>query len=83
MRFMNNGQNSSSFMMAPTAPFWGFLSHNEVNAVILSREFATEMEKMFTRDPAEPERVQMGRMGKRPLFPGAKEWFAHLFSHWL
>jgi hypothetical protein len=54
-----------------------------VNAVILSREFATEMEKMFTRDLAEPERVQMGRMGEKTFVPRAKEWFAHLFSPWL
>ena len=40
-----------------------------MNAVILSREFATEMEQMFTRDLAEPERVQMGRMGEEIFVP--------------
>jgi hypothetical protein len=52
-----------------------------VNAVILSREFATEMEKMFTRDLAEPERVQMGRMGEKTFVPrGQRVVCASIFT---
>jgi cardiolipin synthase len=63
--------------------FWSLLSDNEVNAVILSREFAIEMEKMFARDLAESDQIQWEEWKKRPLFPRIREWFAHLFSHWL
>ena len=38
--------------------FWSFLSDDEVNAVILSREFAAEMEKMFDADLPESDQIQ-------------------------
>jgi cardiolipin synthase A/B len=63
--------------------FWSFSSNDEVNAVILSREFATEMEKMFTQDLAESDQVQWEEWKKRPLSLKFKEWFSHLFAHWL
>jgi cardiolipin synthase A/B len=63
--------------------FWSFLSDDEVNAVILSREFATEMEKMFAKDIAESDQIQWEEWGKRPLLQRIGEWFAHLFAHWM
>lgn len=63
--------------------FWSFLSDDEVNAVILSREVAIEMEKMFAGDLAESDQIQWEEWKKRPLFPRVREWFAHLFVHWL
>jgi len=63
--------------------FWSLLSDDEVNAVILSHEFAIEMEKMFARDLAESDQIQWEEWKKRPLFPRIREWFAHLFSHWM
>jgi cardiolipin synthase A/B len=63
--------------------FWSFLSDDEVNAVILSREFAIEMEKMFAMDLAESDQIQWEEWKKRPLLPRIREWFAHLFSHGL
>ena len=63
--------------------FWSLLSDDEVNAVILSREFAIEMEKMFARDLAESDQIQWEEWKKRPLFQRISEWFAHLFSHWM
>ncbi len=62
---------------------WSFLSDDEVNALILSREFAREMEKMFAGDLAESDQIQWEEWKKRPLFPRIREWFAHLFSHWM
>ena len=47
--------------------FWSFSSNYEVNAVILSREFAMEMEKMFARDLAESDHIQWEEWKKRPL----------------
>ena len=63
--------------------FWSFSSNDEVNAVILSREFATEMEKMFTQDLAESDQIRWEDWKKRPLLVKIKEWFSHLFAHWL
>ncbi len=63
--------------------FWSLLSNDEVNAVILSHEFAVEMEKMFAKDLAESDQIKWEDWKKRPLFPRIGEWFAHIFSHWL
>jgi cardiolipin synthase A/B len=63
--------------------FWSLLSDDEVNAVILSREFAGEMEKMFTGDIAESDQIQCDKWGKRPLLQKIKESVAHLFAPWL
>jgi cardiolipin synthase len=63
--------------------FWSFSSNDEVNAVILSREFATEMEKMFDQDLTESDQVRWEDWKKRPFSLKVKEWFSHLFAHWL
>jgi len=63
--------------------YWSLLSDDEVNAVVLNREFAAEMEKMFAMDLAESDQIQWEEWKKRPLFPRIREWFAHLFDHWL
>jgi cardiolipin synthase A/B len=63
--------------------FWSFSSNDEVNAVILSREFAVEMEKVFARDLAESDEVRWEQWKKRPVSRKVKEWFSHLFARWL
>ena len=63
--------------------FWSFSSNDEVNAVILSREFATEMEKMFAGDLAESDQIRREEWKKRPLRLKIKEWFLRLFARWL
>jgi cardiolipin synthase len=63
--------------------FWSLLSDDEVNAVILSHEFAIEMEKMFAKDLAGSDQIQWEAWKKRPLFQRIREWFAHLFSRWM
>jgi cardiolipin synthase len=63
--------------------FWSFLSDDEVNAVILSREFAAEMEEMFAGDLAESDQIQWEEWKERPLADRIREWFAHLFARWL
>ncbi|PKN36673.1 MAG: cardiolipin synthase [Deltaproteobacteria bacterium HGW-Deltaproteobacteria-2] len=59
------------------------LSDDEVNAVVLSREFAVEMERMFADDLAQSDQIQKDKWGKRPLSQKIKEAVAHLFSRWL
>jgi cardiolipin synthase len=63
--------------------YWSLLSNDEVNAVVLSREFAVEMERMFANDLAQSDQIQWDKWGKRPLLQKIKEWFAHLFSRWM
>jgi len=59
--------------------FLSLLNNDEVNAVILSHEFAVEMEKMFVRDLADSRQIQLDEWKKRPLLPRAREWFVNLF----
>ena len=63
--------------------FLSLLNNDEVNAVILSAEFAVEMEKMFVSDLVNSDQIQWDEWKKRPLLPRIREWFAHLFSHWM
>jgi cardiolipin synthase A/B len=63
--------------------YLSFLSNDEVNAVILSREFAEEMEKMFARDLAESTPIQWDRWRRRPVSDRIGQWVAHLFFRWL
>ena len=63
--------------------YWSLLSDDEVNAVVLSREFAAEMEKTFAQDLAESHQIKWEEWKERPLFTKMREWFAHLFDHWL
>ena len=63
--------------------FWSFSSNDEVNAVVLNREFAVEMEKMFARDLAESDEVRWEEWQKRPLSLKVMQWFSHLFARWL
>ena len=63
--------------------YWSLLSDDEVNAIVLSREFAVEMETMFAADLAESDPILWEKWRKRPLFQRIMEWSAHLFSRWL
>lgn len=63
--------------------FWSFSSNDEVNAVILGKEFAVEMERMFSADLAKSHEIRPGEWDKRAALSKVKEWFAHLFARWL
>ena len=63
--------------------YWSLLSDDELNSVILSHDFAVEMEKMFAWDLAESDQIQWEEWKHRPYFQRISEWFAHLFSHWM
>ena len=63
--------------------FLSLLNNDEVNAVILSHEFAVEMEKMFVMDLADSRQIQWDEWKKRPLLPRIREWFVNLFVRWL
>jgi cardiolipin synthase len=63
--------------------YLSLLHNDEVNAVILSREFAVEMEKMFVKDLENSRQIHRDEWKKRPLFPKIREWFVNLFARWL
>jgi cardiolipin synthase len=63
--------------------FFSLLNNDEVNAVILSREFAVEMEKMFAGDIADSKHILWEEWKSRPLLPRIREWFVNLFVRWL
>ncbi|HET9793491.1 MAG TPA: phospholipase D-like domain-containing protein [Thermoanaerobaculia bacterium] len=63
--------------------YLSFLSNNEVNAVILSREFADEMEKAFARDRAASDPISWDKWRRRAEAEKVEEWVAHLFFRWL
>jgi cardiolipin synthase len=63
--------------------YWSLLSNDEVNAVVLSHEFAVEMERMFASDLAQSDQIQLDKWKERSLLQKIKETFTHLFVRWL
>jgi cardiolipin synthase A/B len=90
-------EHSNSFLHAKTAVLDGIwstvgstnldylslMSNDEVNAVILDREFAVQMEQMFARDLADSKPIVLKEWQDRPLFPRIGEWMVSLFVRWL
>ncbi|MDA8384061.1 MAG: phospholipase D-like domain-containing protein [Betaproteobacteria bacterium] len=62
---------------------WSFASNNEVNAIILGRDFGRQMEAMFEHDIKESRQVTLSQWEKRPFRERFREFFARLFRHWL
>ena len=62
---------------------WSFLRNDEVNAIILGTDFATEMEAMFEKDIAESNQIHLEQWKKRPLAERMKEWLSRLLQYWL
>ena len=63
--------------------YLSLLNNNEVNAIILNREFAVEMEKMFDKDLANSRQIHWEEWQNRPYLPRIREWFISLFGRWL
>ena len=57
-----------------------FLDNDEINAVILGREFARKMQDMFARDLAASQAIDLESWERRPLSFRLKEWVARAFS---
>jgi len=60
-----------------------FVHNDEVNAVILGREFGAAMERLFARDVEQAEAVDPGVWAQRPAGPRLQEWLARRFEYWL
>ncbi len=62
---------------------WSFLRNDEVNAVILGRDFAAEMGRMFEKDIENSHQIHLDQRQKRPFSDRAKEWLTRLLQYWL
>ena len=60
-----------------------FLDNDEVNAVVIGREFAAQMEAMFEKDLAASIRITPQAWADRPLKFKLKEWLAQFWRRLL
>ena len=59
------------------------LTNDEVNVVILGRNFADLMEAMFEKDLKDSDQIHLEEWKKRSIDNRLKEWLSHLLSPWL
>ncbi len=62
---------------------WSFARNDEVNAVILSQDFAAAMEAMFAADMEASQEIKREEWGQRWLGARLKEQLCRLLSYWL
>jgi len=60
-----------------------FLHNDELNAAILGRDFARQMEAMFAKDLSVSDKVELERWERRSILLRVKEWSARLMEYWL
>ena len=60
-----------------------FLHNDEVNAIVIDREFGRRMEEVFERDQRGSRPVTLERWQKRSLWQRFKEFGVKLFGYWL
>ncbi len=60
-----------------------FLYNNEINVMVIGKDFADKMEEMFEQDLAASDEVTAEKWAKRPILNRIKEFFARLLAPWL
>lgn len=60
-----------------------FLHNDEVNAIVVSRDFGRRMETVFRRDERASQPIELERWNRRSLWQRLKEFGVHLFGYWL
>jgi cardiolipin synthase len=60
-----------------------FLHNDEIDAAILGRDFAAQMEAAFAADLEASQAMDLERWEARPLDLRLKEWAARLLEYWL
>lgn len=60
-----------------------FLHNDELNATILGRDFAKQMDAMFAKDLVESNAIDLDRWNDRSLMLRLKEWLARIAEYWL
>ena len=63
--------------------YLSLLHNDEVNTVVLNKEFAAEMERMFDQDLADSRPILREEWKKSPLLPRVRNWLVHLLVRWL
>lgn len=63
--------------------FRSLIHNDEANAIIIGREFATEMEEMFEHDLSRSTQVTLGKWEDRPLLDRVKESGAAAIKYWM
>ena len=60
-----------------------FLHNDEINAAVLGRDFALQMNNIFAKDLAESNPIHLEQWKKRSIIFRVKEWVARLAEYWL
>lgn len=60
-----------------------FLHNDEVNAIVVSRDFARRMEDVFQRDQRAASPLDLQTWNRRSLWERMKELYARLVGYWL
>ncbi|MBM0106093.1 cardiolipin synthase [Steroidobacter sp. S1-65] len=60
-----------------------FVHNDEVNAIVIDRDFGRRMEQVFDRDQRAASPVTLERWKKRSLWQRMKEFSVKLFGYWL
>lgn len=60
-----------------------FLHNDEINAVVLSVDFANQMEALFKRDLNDSKEISLDDWRRRGAGERLKEWITRLFEYWL
>lgn len=60
-----------------------FLHNEELNAVILGRDFGRQMETMFADDLRASTRIDAQAWARRPVDVRMREWAARVWEYWL
>jgi cardiolipin synthase A/B len=60
-----------------------FLHNDEINAVVIGRNFGAQMEAMFVQDLEESRSIQRGQWRRRAWTLRIKERIARFFAYWL
>jgi len=63
--------------------FLSLLNNDEVNAIILNKEFAAGMEQMFAKDLADSKAIRWEEWKDSPGLPRVRDWLVNLFVRWL
>ena len=60
-----------------------FLDNDEINAVVIGREFGLQMQNMFKKDLAASDAILLEQWEQRSLMFRIKEWMSGFIQYWL
>lgn len=60
-----------------------FLYNNEINIIVIGKDFADKMEELFEQDLKASDEVTAVKRSQRPILERVKEFFSRLFAPWL